>query len=447
MTNDIYNACKDAAEKIKSFPKKTRVRVVSHYDADGISAAAIICKTLYRAGYNFHATLMRNPFDKGLVRISKEENEIVIYSDMGSGQIETIEEMKNQSIIFDHHQPQKKQTKENVLQINCNHFGINGNYEACGSTIAYVFAKSFDKKNTDLASLAITGMTGDKQYIGGFRELNKEIIEKAVQNSVVSKKTGIKLSCDTIYDSLYYSIDPYYGGISGNKEEIEKLLSKFEINKDKKVEHLDYTELKKINSYLMLTLIKKKCEKNILDTVIRKRYYTNIFNLESEQLADLFDSCGKGGNRGIGLSLALGDNESLKKAKKIERKYKEKVLDELLRLEKEGFKETDGFRYFYTDRSSIGGVIGGIATNFMLDIKKPLISIVRKNDEIHVSCRGNQHLVKKGLDLGFAMRKVAKELKGHGGGHAIASGATIDSSKEKDFLEIVNKIIVNQIGK
>ena len=92
-------------------------------------------------------------------------------------------------------------------------------------------------------------------------------------------------------------------------------------------------------------------------------------------------------------------------------------------------------------------MIGGIATNFMLDIKKPLISIVRKKDEIHVSCRGNQHLVKNGLDLGYAMKKVAKELNGNGGGHAIASGATINLSKEKDFLEIVNKIIVNQIGK
>ena len=309
MTNDIHSACKSAAEKIKSFPKETRVRVVSHYDADGISAAAIICKTLYRAGYNFHATLMRNPFDKGLQRISKEENEIVIYSDMGSGQIETIEEMENDSIIFDHHQPRKKQTKDHVLQINCNHFGINGNYEACGSTIAYIFSTEFNENNTDLASLSITGMTGDKQYIGGFRGLNKEIIEKTVQNGVVEEKTGIKLSCETIFDSLYYSIDPYYSGISGNKDKIEELLNKFGIDKDKKIKELKPEELKKINSYLMLTLLEKKCEKNILDTVIRKRYYTNIFNMESEQLADLFDSCGKGGNRGIGLSLALGDKE------------------------------------------------------------------------------------------------------------------------------------------
>ena len=95
----------------------------------------------------------------------------------------------------------------------------------------------------------------------------------------------------------------------------------------------------------------------------------------------------------------------------------------------------------------MGGVICGIATNFMLDNKKPLISIVRNKDEIHVSCRGNQHLVKNGLDLGAAMKEVAKKLDGHGGGHAIASGATIALSKEKEFLKIVDDLITKQIKK
>ena len=38
--------------------------------------------------------------------------------------------------------------------------------------------------------------------------------------------------------------------------------------------------------------------------------------------------------------------------------------------------------YFYSKDSSPVGVIGGIATNFILDSKKPLLSIVKKDDEI-----------------------------------------------------------------
>jgi RecJ-like exonuclease len=104
MTTNLEDICKKASEIIFSYPKHTNIRVVSHYDADGISAAAIISKALYNAGFDFHTTLMRNPFDKGLKRISEEENELIIFTDMGSGQIETIEKMKSQSIIIDHHQ-------------------------------------------------------------------------------------------------------------------------------------------------------------------------------------------------------------------------------------------------------------------------------------------------------------------------------------------------------
>ncbi|MCK5636077.1 MAG: DHH family phosphoesterase, partial [Thermoplasmatales archaeon] len=141
MPDEVANLSKKAAEIILSLLKSTRIRVISHYDADGITSAAIICTALHRAGYNFHATLMRNPFDKGLEKVSKEENELIIFSDMGSGQIETIEEMNCKSIIIDHHQFLKKKTSKNVLQINANLCEINGNYEACGATLSYSLAK------------------------------------------------------------------------------------------------------------------------------------------------------------------------------------------------------------------------------------------------------------------------------------------------------------------
>ena len=141
----------------------------------------------------------------------------------------------------------------------------------------------------------------------------------------------------------------------------------------------------------------------------------------------------------------MDDKNAFSEAVELEKKYKQKILDELLALEKDGCKEKNGFRYFYSKDSSLGGVIGGIATNFILDIEKPLLSIVKKDDEIHVSCRGNQYLVDKGLDLGFAMNDSAKKLEGHGGGHKIAAGATITSEKEKEFLDLVDKIIVKQL--
>lgn len=446
MTIDnLLDLCKKSSEIIQSFAKSTRIRVVSHYDADGISSAAIICKILYREGFDFHASIMRNPFNKGLERLSKEQNELIIFCDMGSGQIETIENMSCKSIIIDHHQFLKEKTTENVLQINANLCGMNGNYEACGATLTYFLAKTLNPKNTDLVHLAMVGATGDKQYIGGFSGLNKTVLEEALKNNFLKENIGIKLYGETLQDSLYYSIDPYYAGLSGNNEEIIELFKKMKFNKDSKIEDLDEAQKKKLNSYLILKLLKIGCEKNILDTVIRTRYYSDKLGCELERFADLLDSCGKGGNRGLGLSLCMGDKQALEEAIKFEKEYKQRILDELLVLEKEGFKEKKSFRYFHSRDSSLGGVISGIAINYMLDRQKPLFSISKNDSEIHVSCRANQYLVSKGLDLGIAMKEAANKLNGYGGGHKIASGATISLEKESEFLEIVDKIISSQL--
>jgi len=446
MTVDLQKINKKAAEIVLSTPASTRIRVISHYDADGITAAAIISKALYRAGYDFHVTLMRNPFDKGLERVSKEENELIFFTDMGSGQLDQIEKMNSKIVIIDHHQVVKEETSKNVIQINANLCGINGNYEACGATLAYAFAKALDPVNIDLAPLAIVGLTGDKQYIGGIRGYNKNVVEEAVKNKLVNEKTEIKLYGDSLYDSLYYFTDPYYTGISGDKNGISNLFKKFSLEKNVKLDDIDDKTKKQLRSYLMMKLFKQGCEQNILDTVIRPRYWAeSLFNSEMERFADLLDACGKGGNRGLGLQTCLGDNKAFEEAKLVEKEYKQRILDELLRLEKDGFKDKKSYRYFHSKDSSLGGVIGGIATNFMLDKEKPLISVVRKDDEIHISCRGNQYLVSKGLDLGKAMKQASQKIGGHGGGHAIASGATIDSSKEDEFLEIVDDIISKQM--
>ncbi len=445
MSNDISKLSKKAAEIVLSLPKSTRIRVVSHYDADGISAGGIICNALYREGYDFHATLMRNPFDKGLERLAKEENELIIFSDMGSGQIETMEKLGCKVIIFDHHQYLKSEVGKDVLQINANLCGIDGNYESSGATLSFFFAKTLDAENEDLSSLALAGAIGDKQHIGGIRGFNKEILESARGGGFLKEQMGIKLYGDSLFDALYFSIDPYYKGLSGDKDEIERILDKLNINKNTKIEDINNDKLIRLQSFLLFKLIKAGCPKNILDITIRKRYFSESLGCELERFADLLDACGKNGYRGLGLSICLGDSNAFEEAKTVEKEYKQKILEYLIELEKDETKEAEGMRYFYSESSSLGGVVAGIAMNYILDEKKPLFSIAKKEDEIHVSCRGNQNLVKKGLDLGGAMKKVTSVLGGHGGGHKIAAGATIALEKEKEFLEKVDKILVQQL--
>ncbi len=388
---------------------------------------------------------MRNPFNKGFDRLKTEKNEVIIFADMGSGQIDTIESLGCKAIILDHHQYLTVKTSKNIRQINANLFGADGNYDVSGATLSYLFASALNPANEDLAALALAGATGDKQFIGGVRGLNKTILENALSQGILTEQISIKLYGETIADALFYSVDPYYPGLSGNTEAIETILGRFHVTPTATLQELPQDAWTKIQSYLMFVLIKAGCQPNILEMIIRKRYLSSQ-GWELERFADLLDACGKNGHRSLGLSLCLGDGSIWRDAMEVEKDYKQKLLDGLSRLE-QGLQETAGMRYFYSGNSSLGGVVAGIAMNYVLDEKKPLFSLTRDEteNEIHVSCRGNQQLVKQGLDLGAAMKTVAGHLGGFGGGHKIAAGATISCEKEKEFLQQVDDLLVSQM--
>jgi len=445
MAEQLRKLSKQAAAIIHSLPQTTCIRVISHYDADGITAAAILFQALYREGYDVHVSLMRNPFTKGLERVRQEENEVVIFADMGSGQLNMIEQFSGTSIIIDHHQALTQKTSKNILQINAHLCGINGSYEACGSSLSFAVAKSLNTQNIDLAPLALAGMAGDKQYIGGIRGYNKTVVDEAVQHNLVTEKIGIKLYGDSLEDALYYAADPYYSGLSGNKQGLSDTMQRIGLSGSMQLDDLSTEQQRTLHSWLLLTLIKKDCQHNILDTVIRPRYWSDTVHGETERFADLLDACGKGGKRGLGLRVCLGDGDAFKEALQHEQEYKTKILQSLVALEKEGVEEKKSIRYFYATDSSLGGVIGGIAMNYILDGEKPLFSLVRSDDELHVSSRATQHLVQKGLDLGVAMKEAATVFEGHGGGHAIAAGATINAHHEEAFLGQVDTIIAKQL--
>src|SRR3990172_989920 len=83
------------------------IRLVSHNDADGLSAAGIICNALYRRGILFHATIV-SQFDQSTIElIQKTSSEPVILCDMGSGQAELTSRIKD-AIVIDHHKPTGK---------------------------------------------------------------------------------------------------------------------------------------------------------------------------------------------------------------------------------------------------------------------------------------------------------------------------------------------------
>ena len=148
----------------------SRARVFCHYDPDGTTSAAILARALVRRGKRFHAT-MSHAFDRGaLERLAQEENELLIVSDMGSGQLDLVEQLPGPTIVLDHHKPLRD--SEKVVHVNPHLFGVDGARDMCGATTTWLFAIALDEANWDLAGVALAGAIGDKQDVGGFSGVN-----------------------------------------------------------------------------------------------------------------------------------------------------------------------------------------------------------------------------------------------------------------------------------
>ena len=80
------------------------IRIISHNDADGISAAAVLANALKEENVQFHTTIVPRLKEDLINQLRHEKHDLVIFSDMGSSFVGELNSFKCDVIIADHHQ-------------------------------------------------------------------------------------------------------------------------------------------------------------------------------------------------------------------------------------------------------------------------------------------------------------------------------------------------------
>jgi len=435
---NIRAVADDAAELIDSFPQETLVRVISHYDADGISAAAIICHALQRAGYGFHATLSKTG-PSIFEPLQYEDNLLIIFSDMGSGQLHEIEDLKCKVVICDHHVPLST-TIKNGIHLNSHLVGFDGGRDACGASMAFALAESMDAENTDLAWLAITGAIGDRQGENGFKGYNHKILQDAINKGYIEQRKTWSLPPGPIHESLESSIHPFFVSFSGKKDSSLSLLHNLGIDPQIPLHQLDDSQknrlLEALQEHLATQGVTNSEDLISLVPFSKKQGNLSVF-------ASMLNACGRLKQAGLGLSICLGDDELLKEGQSIQATYRQDILTGMRQIEKQGVTQLDTLQYFILEQDALGGTIGGLSLKYFpqVDCAKPIFSLSTKEKKIQISGRTTHPLVKKGMDLASALRTAAHAVGGQGGGHPIAAGASIPLGTEKEFLKTLDAAI------
>jgi len=416
----------EIVEKIKNH--QGLIRVITHYDADGLASGAILIKMLYRLNKDFHLSIVEHLNEKTINRLQKESNNpLYIFCDMGSAYIDRIAERGMNAIILDHHPPKLRYTKvEEVHQLNPHLFNLNGAREISASGVCYLVAREY--KFYDLSIFAIVGAIGDMQH-EPFIGMNKFIVNEAREyrylRSIV--KDIVYNAYDLpIWQSIMYCTRPYIKELS-DRESVINLLKELGIDPNKT--YLEGEERDKL-----ISALKRYVDES---QILVDRYIINHKIEDAFYLSEILNACGKMGIGSVGIGAALEDEECIRIGRETYIKYKSEIIEQLRNIETQ---KLNNIEYFFGKK----GTIGHMASLLVRD--KPVIGIYEEEGYYKISARGNKLLVEKGLDLSKAMG-VASQFGGSGGGHNIAAGARIPKIYLSAFLQKVDEIVGEQLKK
>ena len=428
--HSLLNRASEASKMLKEHIGNDEViRIISHNDADGISAAAVIANALKEDEIN---------------QLRHEQHDLFIFSDMGSSFVKELNTFKSDVIIADHHQVDGTEPESNVVHVNPHLFEIDGSKELSGAGSAYLCVRDLDKKH--LAYFALVGAFGDMQGQAGFAGINKLILDDAKETNLEINEDLkiVSKASEPLFKSLAYTFTPPLPGISGDLEGATTFLEKIGLSYGIKFTDLADEEKDVLTAELI------KINPNIFgDCYLIPSEIPMLRDLE--ECAYILDACGKNKKFGLGLSIALGEREkALSNAAELQRKYRDQIVKGLEWIKKEGAVQLESSQYLYSEDKVLKSVMGTIASIGisveLIDSSKPVLGLSRLHNDIKISGRTTRDMVEKGVDLGKALRDSSNNFGGTGGGHDIAAGAMIPYESKDNFLHLFDEMIEYQLN-
>ncbi|HJW96552.1 MAG TPA: DHH family phosphoesterase [archaeon] len=444
------------------------IRVVSHYDADGIAAASIISIALAREGKRFRLSVIKQLSEQKVKALADEKNGLTIFTDLGSGHLRSIQESLlfpgSKVIILDHHQAKGDVlpgNSENLVHANPLIFGINENLSGAG--VAYLLAKEIDPENMDLSYLGVIGAVGDSQAGSieegwGLSGPNKEILKDAKKSGKISVSRGLRIwgrRTRPIHKALEYCTDPLIPGVSGSESASVQLLTELGI------------PLKNGGEWRTLSDLSPEEQRTLASGIIKQRLsiqnphdiFGDIYEIEGhpdgfrsvEEFATVLNACGKLGRHGTGIAMCMGNPSSFGDALELLSDYRKDVGKALswLRESSHAIRTTERGTYMLAGSRVSEHIISNIVSIFsksgFVPGDRPVFAFADAEEGmVKVSARAHDLLVEKGMNMERLVSEAASRLGGEGGGHKGAAGATIPRESQDAFISCIEEMLAGQ---
>ncbi len=466
----FLNSAETAAKTIRETVKQDGlIQVFSHLDADGVAAAGIIGKALFRLDARFRIRITQWIENKILGDVLSDKPQLIIFTDLGSGYVDLLSQKLSdfKIIILDHHQI-VGQESGGFVHVNPHLFGLDGARDISGSGVAYFVAKALDKVNVDLAPVAVVGALGDLQdkyeqrMLGG---LNEKIVEDATASGLLTVEKDLMFfgrETRPILKALASTTTPFIPGISGEEEKSLAFLKSLGIepkNGDKWRALRDLTddEKKRLCSKLAEHLVSMGLHYQVSSlvghvyTLTREEPWTPL--RDAREFAVLLNGTGRMDKAGLGVAVCMGDRASaLEEANRVLEDYRRNINKYLgwVMEKPERIKEFVNIYVVYGEdfiNDKMVGAISSILTSSLPNPEKPLIAYANLQEEgiAKISARTMETVISKGVNLGEIMQVAAEKFRGKGGGHNIAAGAQVPIEEINNFIAAVDELVGKQL--
>ncbi len=436
----------------------TRVKVISHADADGVAAAAIMARCLYIYNVPLNVEFTRPLKPDEIAELGKGKHDFFIFFDQGSSQIEAIHKFilgkKRDVLVIDHH-PGKFLDHPNLAYLNPHVCGLNGAKDVSASGAVYSVVEQLDRIFRPLVGLAIAGAIGDRQELSsGFTGINEILVKRAIDLGFLRVGKGLRLvgrTLNPVVECLRLMTRPYISSLSGDPSACRSIVDALGLSPSSTLAELGLEAERKLRDAIPARV----------GTPTNEEFYRMLwgatYTLVTDDLvgprdireyAAMLDACTNLRKPEFGFAVAVGDQSAQAEALALLKSHQEQMLKvlEWFVSHLDSFKLTPRLKYINfgskVGSSMVGEALALAIESGLVAADRPILGITDVSaKELKVSARSTSRLAMQGVDVGRALAEAAKAVGGNGGGHDVSAAARIPRERMDEFIAKVDQML------
>lgn len=445
----FHRQARDLADAVTSMPAGSRWFLHCDQDADGLTAAAVTARALAAVGHRFQVRSSRDKTRATYEGLFDIECDGLIVLDKGTSHVRELAEGAKRTgrpvLVIDHHNVLHDGPHEGVHLLNPRSVGLDGSNDASSSTSAVAFALALvGDKAWAWAPIGLVGAIGDWQHMGGWDGWNKRLVAEGVRRGVMARPHRPAFIGMDLADALAQR-GPPLPGVHQDHAGATAFLQTIGVPVAGDVETLDQRHQTRLVTGVVLAGLAHGLKPGDLGRLTHE-------SLETARLGGLrkafrtVDACAREGQTGTGIAFLMGDPAARKEAEAVFGRYHAVLSNALERLREEGTETRTACQVFCVDDPAYTGMVAGLGMTVVVeDTDRPMVvHAPRPDGQVQVSTRGNDRLVKDGLDLGAACRAAGKHIGREGGGHPVAAGIVVDADQVEPFIAALDEALRGQ---